>query len=30
MPETAGLVDDAPRPYHSWRDDGVLRVVRNG
>jgi glutamate synthase (NADPH/NADH) large chain len=31
MPETAGLVGDiAPRPYHSWRDDGVLRAVRHG
>ncbi|MGZ3405011.1 MAG: hypothetical protein ACXVAN_01110, partial [Polyangia bacterium] len=31
MPETAGLVGDiAPRPYQSWRDDGVLRAVRHG
>jgi glutamate synthase domain-containing protein 3 len=31
MPETAGLVGDiAPRPYHSWRDDGVMRAVRHG
>ncbi|HEX6838815.1 MAG TPA: glutamate synthase-related protein, partial [Polyangia bacterium] len=31
MPETAGLVGDiAPRPYQSWRGDGVMRAVRHG
>ncbi|HEX8950599.1 MAG TPA: glutamate synthase-related protein, partial [Polyangia bacterium] len=31
MPETAGLVGDiAPRPYQSWRGDGVMRAARHG